>query len=133
MSCFFCRGEQYRRVSTHGRDCGNRISRRETSGCNLYKNLDFKSHFNAICTEAGQKLHAHACISSYMNVEKLRIMANTSTMSQCSYCTLTWVFHDRSVNRKINKIHERALRIAYKDSCTSFKDLFNKAESVSIH
>jgi len=43
------------------------------------------------------------------------------------------MFHDRSVNKKINKIHERALRIAYKNSCTSFEDLLEKAESVSIH
>ena len=43
------------------------------------------------------------------------------------------MFHDRSVNRKINKIHERALRIAYKNSCTSFENLLEKAESVSIH
>ena len=46
---------------------------------------------------------------------------------------LIWMFHDRSVNKKINKIHERALRIAYKDSSTSFEDLLKKEESVSIH
>ena len=39
----------------------------------------------------------------------------------------------RSVNKNINKIQERALRIAYKDGCSSFEDLLRKAESVSIH
>ena len=68
-----------------------------------------------------------------MNVEKLRIMMNTFVMSKFSYCTLIWMFHDRSVHKKINKIHERALRIIYKDSCPSFEDLLTKAESVSIH
>ena len=29
-------------------------------GVTLDKNLDFKSHVNAICKKAGQKLHAHA-------------------------------------------------------------------------
>ena len=67
-----------------------------------------------------------------MNVEKLRIMMNTFVMSQFSYCTLIWKFHDRSVGKKINKIHERALRIVYKDSCPSVDDLLKKAESVSI-
>ena len=43
------------------------------------------------------------------------------------------MFHDRLVKKTINKIHEGALRIAYKDSCTSFEDLLKKAESVSIH
>ena len=68
-----------------------------------------------------------------MNVEKLRIMMNTFVMSQLSYCPLVWMFHDRSVNKGINKIHERPLNIVYKNSCTSFKDLLKKAESVSIH
>ena len=75
---------------------------------------------NAICKKAGQKLHALARIASYMNVEKLRIMMNTFVMSQFSYCPLSWMFHDRSVNMKINKIQERALRIAYKDCCSRF-------------
>lgn len=43
------------------------------------------------------------------------------------------MFHDTSVNKKINKIHERVLRIAHKDSCNSFEDLLKNAESVSIH
>ena len=43
------------------------------------------------------------------------------------------MFHDRSVNNKMNKIHEKVLRIANKDSCPSFDDKLKKAESVSIH
>ena len=68
-----------------------------------------------------------------MNVKKLKIMMSTFVMSQFSYCTLIWMFHDRSVHKKINRILERALRIVYKDSCPSSEDLLNKAESVSIH
>ena len=102
-------------------------------GVILDKNLDFTSHVNAICKKAGQKLHVLERVSSYLNVAKLRIMMNTFVMSQVSYCTLIWMFHDRSVNKKLNKIHERALRITYKDSCSSFDDLLKKAESVSIH
>ena len=102
-------------------------------GVTLDKNLDFHTYVNAICKKAVQKLDALARISSYMNVEKLRIMMNTFVMSQLSYCTLFWMFHDRSVSKKINTIHERALRIAYKDCFTSFEDLLKKAELASIH
>ena len=92
-------------------------------GVILDKTLDVKSHVNAICKKAGQNLQALARISSYMNVEKLRIMMNTLIMSQFSYCTLMWMFHDMSVHGKINKIHERTLRIVYKDSIPSFEDI----------
>ena len=43
------------------------------------------------------------------------------TESQFGYCPLIWMFHGREVNNKINHLHERSLRIVYKDSNTSFK------------
>ena len=99
----------------------------------LDKHLDFKSHVNSLCKKARQKLHALAHISSYVDVEKLTIVMNAFVVSQFSYCPLVWMFHDRSVNKKTNKIHERALRISYKDSCSSFEELLLKANTVSIH
>ena len=68
-------------------------------------------------------MHALARISNYVDVEKRKVMMNAFIVSQFSYCPLVWMFHDRSVNKKINKIHERALRIAYKDSCSNFEEL----------
>ena len=58
---------------------------------------------------------------------------NAFVVSQFSYCPLVWMFHDRSVNKKINKIHEKALRISYKDSCSNFEESLLKANTVSIH
>ena len=43
------------------------------------------------------------------------------------------MFHNRSLNNKINRIHERALRITYNDKSSSFQDLLKKGNSVSIH
>ena len=41
--------------------------------------------------------------------------------------------HNRSLNTKINKIHERALRIVYDDTTSSFEFLLQKSKSVKIH
>ena len=43
------------------------------------------------------------------------------------------MFHGREINRKINHIHERPLRIAYRYYNSSFKDLRKKDNSVCIH
>jgi len=53
--------------------------------------------------------------------------------SQSGYYPLVWMFHSRKLNNQINNIHERALRIIYKDYHSSFKDLLEKDNSVSIH
>ena len=43
------------------------------------------------------------------------------------------MFHSRALNNKINSIHERALRITYKDRTSTFEELLRKDNSVSIH
>ena len=53
--------------------------------------------------------------------------------SQFSYCPLVWMFCSRKSNRKINYIHERALRITYNDYNSTFTDLLKRDNSVSIH
>ena len=41
--------------------------------------------------------------------------------------------NNRTTNRKINRLHERCLRIIYNDKQSSFKILLEKDSSVSIH
>ena len=43
------------------------------------------------------------------------------------------MFHNRSLNNKINRLHERCLRITYNDKHSSFEELLVKDNSVSIH
>ena len=40
--------------------------------------------------------------------------------SQYSYCPLVWVFYDRTLDHRINRTQERALRIAYIDYGNDF-------------
>ena len=43
------------------------------------------------------------------------------------------MFHSRGLNNKINRIHERALRITYNDKSSSYGELLTKDRSVTIH
>ena len=43
------------------------------------------------------------------------------------------MFYDRALNHRINHIHERALRIAYKDYENDFGFLLEQSKSVPIH
>ena len=53
--------------------------------------------------------------------------------SQFGYCPLIWMFHSRGLNNKINRMHERALIITYKDKSSTFPQLLENDNSVSIH
>ena len=52
--------------------------------------------------------------------------------SQFSYCPLIWMFHSRNLNNKINRIHERALRLVYQNNL-SFSELLDLDNSVTVH
>ena len=42
------------------------------------------------------------------------------------------MFHSRAMNNKINRIHEKTLRLAFSDHVSSFDELLEKDRSFSI-
>ena len=67
---------------------------------------------------------------------KLRIIMKTFIESQFNSCPLVWMFHNRTMNNQINRLHERALRVVYNDEKNdklSFKYLLDKDGAMSIH
>ena len=60
-------------------------------------------------------------------------MINSCFNLQFSYCPLIWMFHSRIMNNKINRLHERCMRLIYGDKTSSFEELLDQDKSVSIH
>ena len=65
--------------------------------------------------------------------DKLRRLVEAFIESQFGYCPLPWMFHSRTLNNRINELHERALRFVYKDTYLTFDELLHKDNSFSIH
>ena len=102
-------------------------------GITIDKNLNFREHISKLCKKVSSKLHALARISNFMNQDKLRLIMIFFIESQFSYCPLVWMFHSRTLNNRINKLHERGLRLVYKDSHLTFEELLRKDNSFTIH
>ena len=58
---------------------------------------------------------------------------NAFITSQFGYCPLVWMFHSRELNNRINRIHERSLRIVYKNKESTFQQLLDRDKSVTVH
>ena len=84
-------------------------------------------------SKAGQKFKALFKVIPYMNIIKRRTLLKTFFISQLNYCPLTWTYHSRAKNNKINRLHERCLRIIYNDKVSTSEQLLEKDSSVSIH
>ena len=95
--------------------------------------LNFDAHVSKLCKKANQKFHALSRVAKYMAKDKLRIVMNSFIISQFGYCPRVWMFHSRGVNNRINKIHERTLRLVYQDNKSTFEELLMKNKSFTIH
>ena len=76
--------------------------------------------------KAGQKLNALSRIASCMTFDQRRLILKSFITSDSPYCR-------RKLNERINHIHERALRIVYKDFNSSFEELLIEDNSLNIH
>ena len=102
-------------------------------GVVIDRDLTFDEYVSSVCKKAGRKLSVLSRLSNLMSFQQRRLLLKSFVEAQFGYCPLVWMFHGREINRKINHIHERSLRIVYRDYNSSFKDLLKKDNSVCIH
>ena len=91
--------------------------------------LYFDIHITGLCKKASNKLNALARISSFIDLDKRKVLMRAFFLSQFSYCPLVWMLHSRKLNNRINKLHERSLRIVFRDAHSSFEELLALDES----
>ena len=97
------------------------------------KNLTFNMHVSKLCDNASKKFYAFARVCSFMDLRKRKLLMKSFCSSQFGYCPLVWMNHNRTLNNRINRLHERALRIVYNDYISPFKTLLDEDKSVTIH
>ena len=102
-------------------------------GITFDSNLTMKKHIAKICKQADNKLNALARVSNFLDQDKRILFMKSFVISQFNYCPIIWMYCQRQSDNLINKIHERALRIAYKDYTSDFKALLEKDCSVKIY
>ena len=101
-------------------------------GIKIGNKLNFDVHVDEIYKQAEQKLNALSRVTSYLELSTRLILLNAFFISQVSYYSLVWVFHNRGKNNKIIRFHERCLRIIYNNKST-IHELPEKDRSVLIH
>ena len=83
--------------------------------------VSFEKHINKICGKAKAKLSALTRVTAFMNFTQKKMLMNTSSKAQLNYCPLVWMLHSSKLNNRINKLHERCLRIRYNNNPRTFR------------
>ena len=88
--------------------------------------LSFNEYVTCLCVTGNRKLHALSRVSKYISLKTRHVLMRSFIISQFSFCSLIWMTYSKGLNNEANNIHERALRIVYKDFSPSFEGLLAK-------
>ena len=102
-------------------------------GMTLNNNFSFDEHVTEICSKVSAKIHALARVSNFMTLGQRKNIFYSFIYSQFGYCPVVSMFYSRELNNRINRLHERALRLVYHDSTSSFEDLLIQSKTFTMH
>ena len=129
---FICSTSKKVSLIVENKDINNSTHER-LLGVTIDLKLSFNTYIDHICKKASLKLNALSRITPHLDFKKKKLLINSFFMSQFNYCQLIWMCHNCTKNNKINRLHERCLRLIYNDKKSSFHDLLEKDSSVPVH
>ena len=96
--------------------------------------LNFHCHISQLFKKAGKKVYVLTRVFKYINILQCKLIANGFIMSQFSHCLLIWISNSRAMEHRINRIHDKALKLIYQNQTQlTFTVLFQENKIVSIH
>ena len=102
-------------------------------GITIDRDLKFEKHVLKLCSIANQKLSALSKMAKSLSFNKKRTLFKGFVEFQFKYFPIVWMFHGLRTNNKINRLHERALRIIKDDGVSTFDQLLAMDKSFCIH
>ena len=95
--------------------------------------LNFNQHIRNICTVANQKISCLYRIRNYLDVTQALTLSNAFVLSQFRYCSLVWMFCNKTVGHLIDKTQRRCLRVIYGYSDMSLGQMLETFGGDTVH
>ena len=102
-------------------------------GITIDKQLKFDIHIKNICNQASKKLWCLNRIRKFLDDKQARRLCNAFVLSNFKYCPLIWMYCNKTLNGKIDRIHKRALRTVTGAYDKSLDELLSMDGGLTIH
>lgn len=101
-------------------------------GVFIDENLTFSDHVSSCCIKAARQLNALARIAKHLDLRSRKIIYSSFIMSNFNFCPMVWHFCGKMNNNKMEKLHERSMRIVHNDFSSSYSELLQKGRTTTI-
>ena len=72
-------------------------------------------------------------LGPFLNRERARMLLTSTVMSNFSYCSLIWMFCNKSASNNINWANRHALGVLCEDYDSSYGQHLEKDGSITVH
>ena len=92
-------------------------------GVEVDNKLNFRTHIDNICKQAGKQINALKRIKCYMDRECKMILYNSFVSSNFNYCPIVWMFTGKLNIDNLEKSNKRAIRFVTNDNESTYESL----------
>ena len=102
-------------------------------GINIDNKLNFNEHISKLVKKANSKLAVIRRGLHMLTFNKRKTLLNSFVESQFSFAPLVWMLCGRDINKRINEVHYKFLRMLYDDNTSTFEQILNKYNAFTVH
>ena len=102
-------------------------------GIQIDEQLKFNLNIDKVCKKAAVQLNAIKRLARFMGSKERVVIVNSFILCHFNHCPLIWLFCSNASQKKLEKVNERALRLALSNYTSSYSKLLVKAKSTTIH
>jgi hypothetical protein len=126
---------RYEKVSATFKIAGSEIQSEEAVkllGVTIDSKLTFSQHVRNICQQASKQLNRLKRLSKILTMTDKLCIYRTFIVSNFNYCPLAYIFCNKMSKRMMEKINERSLRFVFNDYTSSYIELLEKGQRISL-
>jgi len=102
-------------------------------GVLLDNKLSFSPHITTLCKRTARQIGALRRVAPQLTSDVRMKLHDTFIMSNLIYSSSAWFECSKTSRWKLEKVHERAMRVATNDYMTPYKDLLKKTNRCSLY
>jgi len=101
-------------------------------GVELDRELRFNSHIDAICSQTGKQINALKRMKHYLNKQSREVIYKSYINCNFDYCSVTWLFANKTDMEKLEKTNKRALRVVTNSGHMNYEELCKQQDQLPV-